>query len=130
MPASMLSTALNGKSELDLAPENGLASRVSSSFGASTSPVGTLNSLSQSQSKAGTSLARSGTGASAKSLKPFATEDIKILLLENVNKTGRDILTAQGYQVEALKSSLPEDELINKIRWGRSSPALILQDVP
>lgn len=51
-----------------------------------------------------------------KQLKPFETTDIKILLLENVNQSGRDILTEQGYQVEFLKSSLPEDELIEKIR--------------
>ncbi|KAK0720472.1 hypothetical protein B0H67DRAFT_552639 [Lasiosphaeris hirsuta] len=51
-----------------------------------------------------------------KQLKPFNTEDIKILLLENVNQTGRDVLTAQGYQVEFLKTSLPEDQLIEKIR--------------
>ncbi|CEJ94550.1 Putative D-3-phosphoglycerate dehydrogenase [[Torrubiella] hemipterigena] len=51
-----------------------------------------------------------------KLLKPFNTQDIKILLLENVNETGRDILTQQGYQVESFKSSLPEDELIKKIR--------------
>lgn len=51
-----------------------------------------------------------------KHLKPFATEDIKVLLLENVNQTGRDILAEQGYQVEFLKSSLPEDQLIEKIR--------------
>ncbi|KAK3399015.1 hypothetical protein B0T20DRAFT_188985 [Sordaria brevicollis] len=51
-----------------------------------------------------------------KQLKPFNTEDIKILLLENVNKTGQDILKAQGYQVEFLKTSLPEDQLIEKIR--------------
>jgi D-3-phosphoglycerate dehydrogenase len=52
----------------------------------------------------------------AKQLKPFNTEDIKILLLENVNQTGRDILKGQGYQVEFLKTSLPEDQLIEKIR--------------
>lgn len=51
-----------------------------------------------------------------KNLIPFNTQNIKILLLENVNQTGRDILTAQGYQVEALKTSLPEHELIEKIR--------------
>ncbi|OTB05791.1 hypothetical protein M426DRAFT_319474 [Hypoxylon sp. CI-4A] len=51
-----------------------------------------------------------------KQLKPFNTQDIKILLLENVNQSGRDILTGQGYQVEVLKSSLPEDQLIEKIR--------------
>lgn len=70
-----------------------------SSHGASTLPARTIIPL-----------------ANAKHLKPFATEDIKVLLLENVNQTGRDILTRQGYQVEALKSSLPEDELIEKIR--------------
>lgn len=54
--------------------------------------------------------------ASAKNLKPFHTQDIKVLLLENVNKTGQDILKKQGYQIEILKSSLPEDELIEKIK--------------
>lgn len=52
----------------------------------------------------------------SKNLTPFNTQNIKILLLENVNQTGRDILTKQGYQVEALKTSLPENELIEKIR--------------
>ncbi|EAQ86537.1 conserved hypothetical protein [Chaetomium globosum CBS 148.51] len=56
------------------------------------------------------------TAATAKQLKPFNAGDIKILLLENVNQTGRDILAAQGYQVEFLKTSLPEDQLIEKIR--------------
>lgn len=58
-------------------------------------------------------LARRGA---PKQLKPFNTQDIKILLLENVNQSGQDILTEQGYQVEALKTSLPEDQLIDKIR--------------
>lgn len=49
-------------------------------------------------------------------LKPFDTQDIKILLLENINSSGVKILQSQGYQVEALKSSLPEEELIAKIR--------------
>ncbi|KPM41658.1 D-3-phosphoglycerate dehydrogenase 2 [Neonectria ditissima] len=51
-----------------------------------------------------------------KTLKPFNTQDIKILLLENVNVGGQEILRGQGYQVEALKTSLPEDQLIEKIR--------------
>ena len=63
--------------------------------------------------------------ANAKHLKPFATEDIKVLLLENVNQTGRDILTKQGYQVEFLKSSLPEDQLIEKIRLATQYILLI-----
>lgn len=58
-----------------------------------------------------------GVAAKAKQLKPFAAEDIKILLLENVNQTGRDVLGRHGYQVEFLKTSLPENELIRKIRW-------------
>lgn len=58
-----------------------------------------------------------------KQLKPFNTQDIKILLLENVNESGRDILTRQGYQVEALKTSLPEDQLIEKIRYVGPSSA-------
>lgn len=51
-----------------------------------------------------------------KNLKPFVSNDVKVLLLENVNQTGQDILRKQGYQVEAVKSSLPEDQLIEKIR--------------
>ncbi|KAI1674742.1 D-3-phosphoglycerate dehydrogenase [Pyrenophora tritici-repentis] len=52
----------------------------------------------------------------AKQLKPFDTKDIKVLLLENVNEAGVDILRGQGYQVEAIKASLSEDQLIEKIR--------------
>ncbi|KAL7943017.1 hypothetical protein V8C42DRAFT_331082 [Trichoderma barbatum] len=84
----------------------------SSSWGQnlSTSPVATFQSPPASL---GGFLPRKSV---PKLLKPFNTQDIKILLLENVNQTGRDILTGQGYQVEALKSSLPEDQLIEKIR--------------
>ncbi|KHC60498.1 D-3-phosphoglycerate dehydrogenase 1 [Candida albicans P37039] len=52
----------------------------------------------------------------AKALKPFKTGDIKILLLENVNQTAINIFKNQGYQVEFYKSSLPEDELLEKIK--------------
>lgn len=63
------------------------------------------------------SFSRTPAHTNTKQLKPFDTQDIKILLLENVNQSGKDILSGQGYQVEALKSSLPEDELIEKIRY-------------
>ncbi|AOW06930.1 YALI0F09966p [Yarrowia lipolytica CLIB122] len=56
------------------------------------------------------------TAARTNKLKPFSTGDIKILLLENVNQTAIDILEGQGYQVETHKSSLDEEELIEKIR--------------
>lgn len=49
-------------------------------------------------------------------LRPFNTKDIKILLLENVNQRGQAVLKEQGYQVEALKASLPQEELIEKIK--------------
>ncbi|WBW75329.1 D-3 phosphoglycerate dehydrogenase Ser3 [Schizosaccharomyces osmophilus] len=51
-----------------------------------------------------------------RALKPFASEDIKILLLENVNQSALGNLKEQGYQVEFLKSSLSEDELVEKIK--------------
>jgi len=87
------------------------------SYSLSVSPTATFHSppsSSQGGFVAGSLAMRAA--AAAKQLKPFNTGDIKILLLENVNQTGRDILTAQGYQVEFLKSSLPEDQLIEKIR--------------
>jgi D-3-phosphoglycerate dehydrogenase len=76
----------------------------------STSPTATFHSP---PSGFGGALPQRGV---PKQLKPFNTQDIKILLLENVNESGKTILTRQGYQVEALKTSLPEDQLIEKIR--------------
>ena len=78
----------------------------------STSPTATFHS----PGSFGGALTRTATGPTQRELKPFDTTDIKILLLENVNESGRNILSAQGYQVESLKSSLPEDQLIEKIR--------------
>ncbi|KAH8768017.1 hypothetical protein BGZ57DRAFT_987875 [Hyaloscypha finlandica] len=89
---------------------NRLARAVSHSL--SISPIATFHS--PPSSFGGAQLTRTTTAP--KQLKPFDTQDIKILLLENVNQSGRDILAAQGYQVEALKTSLPEDQLIEKIR--------------
>lgn len=88
--------------------------RATSNHGLSVSPTANFHSISASLSHSmGSAVALEET---AKQLKPFETTDIKILLLENVNQTGRDTLVQQGYQVEFLKSSLPEDELIEKIR--------------
>ena len=112
-----MTSALDVTEALDIEPPTTeLARRVSSSLGLSTSPTGSFHPA--SWAKGGAQLTRTSTH---KQLKPFATEDIKILLLENVNKTGRDLLEAQGYQVTFLKTSLPEDELIAKIRWGSAS---------
>lgn len=99
----------------DIIGASGLARMVSNSL--SISPTATFHSP---PSSFGGSLSRATAQVNAKQLKPFDTQDIKILLLENVNQSGKDILSGQGYQVEALKTSLPEDELIEKIRYGTS----------
>lgn len=59
---------------------------------------------------------RMSSNQRTKELKPFESGDIKILLLENVNKRAIEILHGQGYQVEFLTGSLPEDQLIAKIK--------------
>lgn len=90
------------------APNGDSLSRAVSNSYESTSPNATFQSPPSSFS--------SQQRQSTKQLKPFHTQDIKVLLLENVNQTGQEILRKQGYQVEAVKSSLPENELIEKIK--------------
>ncbi|KAL1929999.1 hypothetical protein VTP01DRAFT_1153 [Rhizomucor pusillus] len=51
-----------------------------------------------------------------KILRPFKTEEVKILLLENVNETAVKAFQKQGYQVETYSKALVGDELIEKIR--------------
>ena len=80
------------------------------------SPEFSFQSQFSSHSKTGSGLRRMTTRAFEKQLKPFATGDMKILLLENINEVGQDILRKQGYQVEAMKTSLPEHELIEKVK--------------
>ncbi|MDO6721463.1 phosphoglycerate dehydrogenase [Psychrosphaera sp. 1_MG-2023] len=47
----------------------------------------------------------------------LAKDKIKILLLEGLHQSSVDTLKAQGYNnIESLKTSLPEDELIEKIK--------------
>ena len=112
----MLSAMMNNSAAKDIEHQvNNLTRTVSKSLSLSSSPVNTFASPpSFTDSRGG--LQRQQTGAFPKQLKPFKEEDIKVLLLENVNQTGKDILSGQGYQVEALKSSLPEDQLIEKIK--------------
>lgn len=115
-----MTSALDVTEGIDISPAaTEVQRRVSSTLGISTSPA------SASWNKTGNHFARANTGPSSKNLKPFATEDIKILLLENVNKTGKDLLEEQGYQVDSWKSSMPEDELIEKIRWA-DNPDLVI----
>ena len=98
--------------------EQPLRREVSRTESYSISPTDTFHQRGASWTESGSQNSRSRTltGAFPKQLKPFKEQDIKILLLENVNQTGKDILLEQGYQVESLKTSLPEDQLIEKIR--------------
>ncbi|KAF2205820.1 D-3-phosphoglycerate dehydrogenase [Delitschia confertaspora ATCC 74209] len=92
---------------------SGLARSVTNSLNLSTSPTATFTSPPGSFHEP---TRGSFSMPTSKQLKPFDTKDIKVLLLENVNQTGVDILKKQGYQVEFQKSSLPEDQLIEKIK--------------
>lgn len=102
----------------DIPDRNGsmdtLTRTVSNSFDLSTtlsrSPTATFHSPPWERSNSGYQK------ASAKQLKPFQTTDVRVLLLENVNQTGQTILKKQGYQVESLKGSLSEEQLIEKLR--------------
>ncbi|OXV05681.1 hypothetical protein Egran_06549 [Elaphomyces granulatus] len=78
--------------------ESEIPHHVSRTVGFSLSP--NMSFHSSPSSFGASNLTQAAASAAAKHLKPFATEDIKILLLENVNQTGRDILAEQGYQVE------------------------------
>jgi len=91
----------------------GLSASFGNALSLSSSPSATFHSPSFHQSPSQFS---QRLPVSSRQLKPYNTEDVKVLLLENVNQTARDILAKQGYQVEFYKSSLPEDELIEKIR--------------
>lgn len=82
----------------------------------STSPTATFHIPPASHGSSWGAKLAQRTAPSEKQLKPFDTQDIKILLLENVNEAGQNILKGQGYQVESFKTSLPEDQLIEKIR--------------
>ncbi|KAL5351546.1 D-3-phosphoglycerate dehydrogenase 2 [Pseudogymnoascus australis] len=94
-------------------PSDKLNKGISASHSVSSSPSATFQSPSSSF---GGPQSQRAAASAAKPLKPFDTQDVKILLLENVNETGISILGGQGYQVEAIKTSLPEDQLIEKIR--------------
>jgi len=46
----------------------------------------------------------------------FPKDGIKVLLLENIHESARQLFAAEQFQVEALKHALKEEELIQKIR--------------
>src|SRR5262249_18284491 len=46
----------------------------------------------------------------------FPKSEIKILLLENIHPVAGEAFAAEGFQVEMLKSALPEAELAQRVR--------------
>ncbi|HEY4241301.1 MAG TPA: phosphoglycerate dehydrogenase [Kofleriaceae bacterium] len=46
----------------------------------------------------------------------FPKSEIKILLLENVHPVAREAFAVEGFQVEALKTAIPEPELVARMR--------------
>jgi D-3-phosphoglycerate dehydrogenase len=46
----------------------------------------------------------------------FPKSQIKIVLLENIHPVAREAFAAQGFQVEAVSSALPEAELVERVR--------------
>jgi D-3-phosphoglycerate dehydrogenase len=46
----------------------------------------------------------------------FPKAEIKILLLENIHRVAAEALRGEGFQVEALRSALPEAELVRAVR--------------
>jgi D-3-phosphoglycerate dehydrogenase len=49
---------------------------------------------------------------------PFPTQDIRILLLENIHASAHDILGEAGYQVETVPRALKEEELVERLAGG------------
>jgi D-3-phosphoglycerate dehydrogenase len=45
----------------------------------------------------------------------FPKDQIKILLLENIHPSAHELFRAEGFQLEALKTALGEDELVRRI---------------
>jgi D-3-phosphoglycerate dehydrogenase len=70
---------------------------------------------------------RTYSSSMPRALRPFVSKDFKILLLENINETGQKILRKQGYVVEAIDKSLPKSELIEKIKYERTSHNIVNQ---
>jgi phosphoglycerate dehydrogenase-like enzyme len=68
-----------------------------------------------------------------KSVLATQSSDIRILLLEGLNQTGQQILTAQGYTLESHPKALSKQVLMEKIKGvhaiGIRSKTLLTQEV-
>lgn len=55
------------------------------------------------------------SGVRPKVLKPFATEELRLLLLENISQEAVDAFTDLGFQVDFHKKAFSEAELLDSI---------------
>ncbi len=46
----------------------------------------------------------------------FPKSEIKVLLLENIHPSARELFAAEGFEVELLSTALPEDDLAKRVR--------------
>lgn len=51
----------------------------------------------------------------ARVLRPLATDEFRLLLLENISQNALETFKAQGYQVDWYPKAWSEDELVEKI---------------
>ncbi|RCI01210.1 D-3-phosphoglycerate dehydrogenase 2 [Rhizopus azygosporus] len=78
--------------------------------------VNANNSVKVQQTKSKHTRSGSFNQSRPKVLRPFNTNEVKILLLENINETAIASFKKQGYQVETYAKALVGDELLEKIK--------------
>lgn len=101
MPHAM-TRSTTGPISIPPSSPNGYARQPSTSFGSVTySPPGQYGSL-------------SGVRA-PKVLSPFATGELRLLLLENINQAAVQAFKDEGFQVDFHTRSFSEEELVQKI---------------
>ncbi|ORE09043.1 hypothetical protein BCV72DRAFT_72865 [Rhizopus microsporus var. microsporus] len=78
--------------------------------------VNANNSVKDQQTKSKHTRSGSFNQSRPKVLRPFNTNEVKVLLLENINETAIASFKKQGYQVETYAKALVGDELLEKIK--------------
>lgn len=82
----------------------------------STSPIASFAASGMLQNKPSPSALPSlGTARQPRTLKPLGSQEVKVLLLENISAGAVQAFQAQGYQVEHYTKAWTEEELLAKI---------------
>lgn len=81
----------------------------------SISPTASSNLHNVYRQKSLSSLPSGSTIRPAKVLHPFATGELRLLLLENISQGAVDHFKSQGFQVDSYPKAWTEDELVEKI---------------